>query len=440
MEQTRILTRNIRDDREPLWITDYEAAGGWKAFKRVLHEFKPTEVTALVKEAGLRGRGGAGFPTGVKWGFMPRFDERPEERPAHIYLVVNADEMEPGTFKDRLLMEGDPHQLIEAVAISSYAIGADIAYVFIRGEYTESQHKLQRAIDEANEAGYLGTDILGTGYNLRIYLHMSAGRYICGEESALLSALEGRRAIPRHKPPFPAASGLFGQPTTVNNVETLCNVPHIINHGADWYKSLTLHKDGGTKLFGASGHVARPGLAEFRLGVKLGDVIEHFGGMRYGHRLKGLLPGGGSTAFLTPDHLDTPMDYEGAAAAGSRLGTATMVVFDEHTPIVGVLKNLEHFYAQESCGWCTPCRDGLPWVERMLTDLEAGRGHPGDIELLDLHVKFLGPGKTFCAHAPGAMEPLKAALSYYRDELAALIPAEATPLGNTQAANAIPYA
>lgn len=432
----KVLTKNIRDNREPMWIADYEKAGGYEAVKKALAEFKPTEVAGKIKEAGLRGRGGAGFPTGVKWSFMPRFEDKPEERPAHIYLVVNADEMEPGTFKDRLLMEGDPHQLIESMIIAAYAIGADIAYVFIRGEYTECQRKLQRAIDEAMEAGYLGTDILGTGFNLKLYLHMSAGRYICGEESALLSALEGRRAVPRHKPPFPAASGLFGQPTTVNNVETICNVPHIINNGADWYKGLGLHKDGGTKIFGASGHIARPGLVELPLGTKLSDVLEHFGGVRHGRKLKALLPGGGSTPLLTDEHLNTPMDYEGVGAVGSRLGTATMVVMDETTPIVGVLKNLEHFYAQESCGWCTPCRDGLPWVERILTNLEAGLGNPGDIELLELHVKLLGPGMTFCAHAPGAMGPLESGLKYFRDELAALIPEDRDTLGLTQPANA----
>lgn len=438
MEETKILTKNIRDDRSPIGLADYEKAGGYEAVKRTLAELAPAEVAPLVKEAGLRGRGGAGFPTGVKWSFMPRFEERPDQRPEHIYFVVNADEMEPGTFKDRMLMEGDPHQLIEAMILGSYAIGADIAYVFLRGEYTDCQYRLQVAIDEATDKGYLGNDILGSGFNLKMYLHMSAGRYICGEESALLSALEGRRAVPRHKPPFPAASGLFGQPTTVNNVETVCNVPHILNNGAEWYKGLGLNKDGGTKLFGASGHVAKPGLAELPLGVKLGDVLEHFGGIRNGRKLKGLLPGGGSTPILTPEHLDTPMDYEGVGAVGSRLGTATMVVFDDQTPIVGVLKNLEHFYAQESCGWCTPCRDGLPWVEQVLVNLEAGKGQPGDLELLDLHVKLLGPGMTFCAHAPGAMGPLEAGLKYYRDELAALIPDDATNLSWVESANANP--
>lgn len=422
----KVLTQNMRDNRKPLTLAEYEAAGGYQALRRALAEFEPTEVVELVKQSGLRGRGGAGFSTGMKWSFMPRYEDRPEQRPAHVYLVANADEMEPGTFKDRLLMEADPHQFIESLMISSYAIGADIAYIFLRGEYTVCQANLQQALAEATEAGYLGDDILGSGFNLRIHPHMSAGRYICGEESALLSALEGRRAVPRHKPPFPAASGLFGQPTTVNNVETLCNVPHIVNNGAGWYQTLGLHKDGGTKLFGASGHVNKPGLAELPLGTPLAEVLEHFGGIRGGRRLKALLPGGGSTPLLTGEHLDTPMDYEGVAAAGSRLGTATLVVIDESTPIVGVLKNLEHFYAQESCGWCTPCRDGLPWVERLLANLEAGRGQPGDIDLLELHTRLLGPGKTFCAHAPGAMGPLESALKYFGDELAALIDSEQT--------------
>lgn len=438
MEETRVLTQRVRADHSPVWIDDYLAQGGYEGLKTTLANYGPTEVHPVIKEAGLKGRGGAGFPTGVKWSFMPRFEDRPEERPDHIYFVVNADEMEPGTFKDRHLMENDPHQLIEGIIIGSYAIGADTAYIFLRGEYTVSQRNLQRAINEAHDKGFLGQNILDTDFSLNIYLHMSAGRYICGEESALLSALEGKRAIPRHKPPFPAASGLFGQPTTVNNVETICNVPHIMKNGAEWYQNLSLYKDCGTKLFGASGHVAKPGLAEFPMGTKLGDILEYFGGIRNGRSLKGLLPGGGSTPFLTPDHLDTPMDYTGVGEVGGRLGTGTLIVFDDQTPIVGVLKNLEHFYAQESCGWCTPCREGLPWVEHMLTNLEAGLGKPGDLELLDLHVKLLGPGKTFCAHAPGAVGPLEAGLKYFRDELAALIPDDAQTLSRTEAANANP--
>lgn len=422
----KILTKNIRDDRTPYTLAEYEAVGGYEALKKAVAEYQPSEVVSLIKESGLRGRGGAGFSTGMKWSFMARYEERPDERPEHVYLVCNADEMEPGTFKDRLLMEGDPHQFIESLILSSYAIGADIAYIFLRGEYSVCWKNIDRAIAEAKAAGYLGDDILGSGFNLQIHPHMSAGRYICGEETALLSALEGRRAIPRAKPPFPAASGLFGKPTTVNNVETLYNIPHIVNNGADWFKSIGLNKDTGPKMYGASGHVNNPGLVELPMGTPVGELIEHFGGIRKGRKLKGFLPGGGSTLFLTEDHLDTPMDYEGIASVGSRMGTGLMIVVDETTPIVGVLKNLEHFYAQESCGWCTPCRDGLPWVEQMLTDLEAGKGQPGDIELLELHTRLLGPGMTFCAHAPGAMGPLESALKYFRDELEALIPNKQT--------------
>lgn len=433
-EGVKVLTRNITANREPLWLDDYEAADGYQALRKALETLSPQGLTELVKTAGLRGRGGAGFPTGLKWSFMPRFDPGDPARPEHIYLVANADEMEPGTFKDRLLMEGDPHQFVESLIISGYAVGADLCYVFLRGEYVECERRLSRAIAEAEAAGYLGEDILGSGYSLRIRLHTSAGRYICGEETALLSALEGKRAIPRSKPPFPAQSGLFGRPTTVNNVETLCNVPHIVRHGDDWYQNLGRHKDAGTKLFGASGHVNAPGLVELPLGTPLGELIDdHFGGVRGGRRLKAVLPGGGSTPLLTGEHWDTPMDFEGCAAAGSRLGTGTLVVIDDATPIVGVLKNLEQFYAQESCGWCTPCRDGLPWTARLLADLEAGRGRPGDLDLLAMHCDFLGPGKTFCAHAPGAIGPLQSALKYFRDELEALI-GEPEPIEQAPAA------
>lgn len=420
-----VLTQNIAPDRTPPTLSEYRDAGGYQGLEKALREYDPGSLVELIKQSGLRGRGGAGFATGLKWSFMPRFEADDPKRPPHIYLVANADEMEPGTFKDRLLMEGDPHQFIESLIIGSYAIGADTAYVFLRGEYVECEKRLKRAIAEAEQAGYLGDNILGTNVSLNIILHMSAGRYICGEETALLSALEGKRAVPRSKPPFPAQSGLFGRPTTVNNVETLCNVPHIVVNGADWYKQLARHKDGGTKVYGASGHVAEPGLVELPMGTPMRELLdEHFGGVRDGRQLKAVLPGGGSTPLLTPEHLDTPMDFEGVGAAGSRLGTGTMIVVDETTSIAGVLRNLEHFYAQESCGWCTPCRDGLPWVEKLLLDLEEGRGQPGDIDKLAMHAKFLGPGKTFCAHAPGAMGPVESALKHFADELAALIPAD----------------
>ncbi|MFA7095831.1 MAG: NADH-quinone oxidoreductase subunit NuoF [Gammaproteobacteria bacterium] len=408
-----LLTKNIRTGREPPAFAEYQKAGGYQALRKALKQMTPAEVQQAVKDAALRGRGGAGFPTGVKWGFVPRGDDAPRPK----YLVANADEMEPGTFKDRLLMEGDPHQLIEGMAIAAYAIEADAAYIFLRAEYRLAAERLRRAIAEAYEHGFLGKNILRSGYSLELHLHTSAGRYICGEETALLNALEGKRPIPRAKPPFPQLSGLWGMPTVVNNVETLCNVPHIVNHGAAWYKGLSRSKDGGTKIFGVSGRVKRPGAWELPMGTTVREILEeHAGGMRDGFRLRGLLPGGASTDFLTEAHLDVPMDFDSVQAAGSRLGTGTMIILDDRTCPVGMVRNLEHFFAQESCGWCTPCRDGLPWVERILDDIEQGRGTWEDLDLLAMHTEFLGPGKTFCAHAPGAMEPLQSALKYFRED------------------------
>jgi NADH-quinone oxidoreductase subunit F len=407
------LTQNIRPGQPPLGIKGYERAGGYQALRKVLTQMTPAEVMQGVTDANLRGRGGAGFPTGKKWSFVPRGEGVPRPK----YLVVNGDEMEPGTFKDRFLLEGDPHQLIEGVIVSAYAIEADIAYLFLRAEYRLAAERLRKAIAEARDRGYLGKDILGSGYSLELYLHMSAGRYICGEETALLNALEGRRPIPRAKPPFPQFSGLWGKPTVVNNVETLCNVPHIVHHGADWYKSLSRSKDGGTKIYGVSGKVKRPGAWELPMGTTIREILEeHAGGMQDGLKFRGLLPGGASTDFLLEEHLDTPMDYDSVQAAGSRLGTGTLIVLDDQSCPVGMVHNLEHFFAQESCGWCTPCRDGLPWVEQILGAIEAGRGEPHDLDILAMHTEFLGPGKTFCAHAPGAMEPLQSALKYFRED------------------------
>jgi NADH-quinone oxidoreductase subunit F len=405
------LTARIDPARGPLDRQGYEAAGGYAGLRKALKEMTPDEVQAAVSGSNLRGRGGAGFPTGKKWSFVPRGEDAPTTK----YLVVNADEMEPGTFKDRLLLEGDPHQMVEGVIVSAYAIGASTAYIFLRGEYVTAAEHLRHAIAEAAEAGYLGADILGSGYGLTLHLHLSAGRYLCGEETALLNALQGQRAVPRTKPPYPQAAGLWGRPTVVNNVETLCNVPHIVTHGADWFRALSLSADGGTKLYGASGRVRRPGCWELPMGTRLGEILEeHAGGMRAGYGLRGLLPGGASTEFLTPDHLDTPMDFDSVTKAGSRLGTGTMIVLDDRTCPVAFCQNLEHFFAQESCGWCTPCRDGLPYVARTLEAIEAGRGRERDLEVLDDHARLIDMGTTFCAHAPGAMEPLRSALLYFR--------------------------
>jgi NADH-quinone oxidoreductase subunit F len=409
----RPLTQHIRTSEEPLALPAYTREGGYEAVRQALTQMSPEAVTEAVKAANLRGRGGAGFPTGVKWSFVPMGEAAPRPK----YLIANADEMEPGTFKDRLLLEGNPHQLIEGMIVSAYAIQADVAYIFLRWAYKRAARLLTQAIAEAYRAGYLGRHILGTDYSLELQLHVSAGRYMCGEETGLLNALEGKRATPRAKPPFPQVSGLWGKPTIVNNVETLCNVPHIITQGADWYKALSRVEDGGTKIYGVSGKVNRPGAWELPMGTTLRELLEeHAGGMRPGLRFRGVLPGGASTDFLVEEHLDLPMSFDAIQDAGSRLGTGTMIVLDDQTCPVGMVLNLERFFAQESCGWCTPCRDGLPWTARILDAIEAGKGQFEDLEVLRLHTQFLGPGNTFCALAPGAMEPLQSALRYFQDD------------------------
>lgn len=408
----RPLTQNISSQRLPLNLKDYIAAGGYRSVQIALKTMSPQEVSKTVQDSDLKGRGGAGFNTGMKWSFVPM------NEPDQVkYLVANADEMEPGTFKDRLLLEGDPHQLIEGMIVSSFAIQANISYVFLRWAYKKAERIIRHAIDEAYESGYLGKNILGTGFNLEMHIHTGVGRYMCGEETALLNALEGKRATPRAKPPFPQVSGLFGKPTIVNNVETLCNIPHIINYGADWFKSLSKGEDAGTKLYGVSGQVNKPGIWELPMGTTMRELIEeHAGGMKNGYRFKGALPGGASTDFLVEEHLDVKMDFKSVAAAGSRLGTGTMVILDDQTCPVGFVHNLEHFFAQESCGFCTPCREGLPWTEKILLSIENGQGRKEDLDLLQMHTQFLGPGTTFCALAPGAMEPLQSGLKYFRDD------------------------
>jgi NADH-quinone oxidoreductase subunit F len=412
MPGERPLTQNIRGAEAPD-LKAYEQAGGYEALRKALQTMTPGQVTTEVKDSNLRGRGGAGFPTGLKWTFTPMGLNAPRPK----YVIANADEMEPGTFKDRLLLEGDPHQLIEGMILTGYANQADVGYVFIRGEYVLSGERMRKAIAEAYGSNYLGRNILGSDFSFELYVHMSAGRYMCGEETGLLNALEGKRANPRAKPPFPPVSGLFGKPTTVNNVETLCNVPHIVNRGAAWFRGLSRTKDGGTKLYGASGKVKRPGLWELPMGTTIREILEeHAGGMRDGVRFRGLLPGGASTDFVTEQHLDVPMDFNEVQKVGSRMGTGTMIVLDDKTCPVGMVWNLTHFFAQESCGWCTPCWSGLGWAERILQAIEQGRGRPGDLEKLEYQTKFLAPGNTFCALAPGAAEPLQSALKHFRDD------------------------
>ncbi|HEV2248513.1 MAG TPA: NADH-quinone oxidoreductase subunit NuoF [Terriglobia bacterium] len=409
----RPLTKDIKPDLSMLGIQEYERLGGYQALRKALREMTPKQVVDAVSQADLRGRGGAGFVTGMKWSFVPMGPNAPHPK----YLIANADEMEPGTFKDRYLLEGNPHQLIEGMLIGAYAVQADVAYVFLRWAYKLAEKRINQAIAEAYSHGYLGKSILGSGWSLEMYLHVSAGRYMCGEETGLLNALEGKRATPRAKPPFPPVSGVWGKPTVVNNVETLSNIRHIISNGPGWFRKLSRSRNGGTKLFGVSGRVKKPGLWELPMGTPIREILEeHAGGMRDGYQFRAVIPGGASTEFLGPEHLDVQMDFEAVQKAGSRMGTGTMVVLDDRTCPVGMVQNLERFFAHESCGWCTPCRDGLPWTARLLQAIEEGQGQPHDLERLALHTKFLGPGMTFCALAPGAMEPLASALKMFRED------------------------
>ena len=412
------LTAGIRPNGAALSLSEYQEMGGYRALRTALLEMTPSEVIEVVKASGLRGRGGAGFPTGMKWSFVPKRNGDTGRR----YLVANGDEMEPGTFKDRLLMEGNPHQLLEGVLLAAYAMEADFGYVFIRWAYRDAFLRLRRAAEEALEAGYIGNNILGSGFNLAFHVHVSAGRYMCGEETALLTSLQGGRANPRSKPPFPPVVGLYGKPSVVQNIETLSNVPHILRNGAEWFRDLSPTDDAGTKLYGVSGKVKRPGIYELPMGTPIREIIEqHAGGMRKGLRLRGFLPGGASTPFLVDEHLDLPMDFNHIASAGSRLGTGTMIILDDQTCPVGMLANMEHFYAQESCGWCTPCRDGLPWVAKILKAIEEGVGQEDDLSILEDHCTLLGPGYTFCALAPGAVDPLASALRFFREDFEAHI-------------------
>jgi NADH-quinone oxidoreductase subunit F len=409
--ETHPLTwRYTQAGQSVLDIAQYEKLEGYAALKQAL-KMPPTDIQALVKAANLRGRGGAGFPTGIKWSLIPMGPDAGQK-----YLVCNADEMEPGTFKDRMLMEELPHELVEAMILSAYAIGASKGYIFLRGEYVLAAERLNAAIAQAQQAGYIGEDILGSKFSFDLHVHTGAGRYICGEETALINSLEGRRANPRTKPPFPQLAGAWGKPTIVNNVETLCNIPAIVMRGADWFKGLSQGKspDSGTKLYGISGKAKITGLWELPIGTTCRELLYTLGGgMADGLDLMCWLPGGASTDFLMPEHLDLAMDYDTIGKAGSRMGTGLIMVVDDQQNIVSVVRNLEQFFARESCGWCTPCRDGLPWTVKILQAIEAGEGQVGDIETLHQLTRFLGPGKTFCAHAPGAMEPLQSALKFF---------------------------
>ena len=408
------LTGHFRADGRPLTLKEYVARGGYSSLRNALSSMAPSDVIKVLLDATLTGRGGAGFPAGRKWSFVPTEPDWP--RP--MFLVCNADEMEPGTFKDRVLIQGNPHQLLEGMAISAYAVGATVAYVFVRAEYSMPAAQLRKAIAEAQAAGYLGDNILGSGFSLDLRLHMSAGRYICGEASAMLNALEGERPVPRHKPPHQTGSGLWSKPTVVNNVETLCFVPPIVANGPQWFRDLALTDEGGTKVYTVSGRVRRPGAWELPMGTPIRELVEeHAGGMHYGLGLRAVLPGGASTGFVLEKDLDTPMDNASLERVGSRLGTGTVIVLDDRTCPVGMLRNLEQFYAQESCGWCTPCWQGLHWVQLLLGAIEAGRGTAADLELLKWHTDLIKPGHTFCDLATGAMEPLETGLKYFEDDI-----------------------
>ena len=363
----------------------------------------------IVKDSGLRGRGGAGFPTGSKWGFIPQGDNKDH------YLVVNADESEPGTCKDTPLLMANPHVLVEGVIIASYAIRAKHAFIYIRGEVTHVTRRLLQAIEDAYKAGFLGKNILGTGFDLELTLHIGAGAYICGEETALLDSLEGFRGQPRLRPPFPAIAGLYARPTVVNNVESIASVPAIIEKGAEWFTSLGTEKSKGFTLYSLSGHVNNPGQFEAPLGITLRELLELAGGVRTGHKLKFWTPGGSSTPIFTDAHLDTPLDYESVSAAGSMLGTKALQIFDETTCVLRAVLRWTEFYKHESCGKCTPCREGTWWLVQILRDLENGKGSEADLaKLLDLCDNLLG--RSFCALGDGAASPIMSSIKYFRDE------------------------
>jgi len=408
MEQ--ILFRHNKPGR-CVTFAEYQSEGGFAALKKALSSLSPDEVQQLVIDSGLRGRGGAGFPTGKKWSFVPR------NLPGPRWLICNGDEMEPGTYKDRILLEANPYSLVEGMTLACYVLGVRHSFIFIRRGYEQGAANLRRAIVEARGAGFLGEKILGSDFSCDIAVHVSAGRYICGEETALINALEGKRANPRAKPPFPAFKGLWGGPTVVNNVESLANVPYIIAHGPEWFKGTAANPEAaGMKLFCSSGHVANPGCFELPLGMKLGEIIDGpCGGMRPGSTFKACLPGGASTPYFTKEHWEVPMDFDAVTKAGSRLGTGGIVVFDQNTCMVAVTLNLVRFYARESCGWCTPCREGLPFVVHLLEKIESGAGREEDIAILREHVKYLN--FAFCALAPGAMGPVDGLLRHFEEEV-----------------------
>jgi NADH-quinone oxidoreductase subunit F len=399
------------DEPDSFTLAGYERHDGYQALRSALQRH-PDEIIQTVKDSGLRGRGGAGFPTGMKWGFIPQGDGKPH------YLVVNADESEPGTCKDMPLLMANPHVLVEGIAIACYAIRSNHAFIYVRGEVVHIVRRLQAAVAEAYAAGYLGRDVLGSGFDLDVTVHAGAGAYICGEETALLDSLEGMRGQPRLRPPFPAVAGLYACPTVVNNVESISSVPSIIRNGAPWFASMGTEKSAGYTLFSLSGHVARPGQYEAPLGVTLRELLDLAGGVREGHELKFWTPGGSSTPLLTAEHLDVPLDYEGVGAAGSMLGTKALQIFDDTTCVVRCVLRWSEFYKHESCGKCTPCREGTFWLVQVLDRLERGEGSEADLDLLlDMCDNIVG--RAFCALGDGAASPVTSSIQYFRDEYVA---------------------
>ena len=391
-------------------IDTYRRGGGYETPALVLGKKSPDECIEIVKASGLRGRGGAGFPTGLKWSFVPRGSPKPK------YLVCNADESEPGTFKDRELMEKNPHLLLEGMLLSAYAFGAHVGYLYLRGEFAYIQRILERAIGEARAAGLLGDDVLGSGFKFEIHTHLGAGAYICGEETALLSSLEGYRGQPRLKPPFPAVEGLYASPTVVNNVETLMNVPCILRHGASWFRQWGTEKSPGTKILSVSGPVKRPGNYEVAMGLPLRALIDELcGGMRDGLQVKAVIPGGSSVPPLPASLLDTGLDYESMNAAGTFIGSGGVIVIDDRTCLVDTLWNITRFYEHESCGKCTPCREGTYWMSEVLERLEHGQGRERDIDLLNDVADNIN-GKSFCALGDAAAMPVMGFIKHFRDE------------------------
>ncbi|MET8759396.1 NADH-quinone oxidoreductase subunit NuoF [Lentzea sp. NPDC004782] len=408
---TPVLTKRWTEPRS--WtIETYERTGGYTALPKAL-KAHPDQLIQQCKDSGLRGRGGAGFPTGMKWGFIPQGDGKPH------YLVINADEGEPGTCKDIPLMMADPHSLIEGVIITSYAIRANFAAIYVRGEVLHCIRRLNAAVREAYAKGYLGKDILGSGFDLDVVVHAGAGAYICGEETALLDSLEGRRGQPRLKPPFPATSGLYASPTVVNNVETIASVPFIVNGGSDWFREMGRDRSPGPKIYSLSGHVTNPGQYEAPMGTTLRQLLDMAGGMKDGIPLKFWTPGGSSTPLFTAEHLDVPLDFEGAAEAGSMLGTTALQIFNETVSVPWAVMKWTEFYKHESCGKCTPCREGTYWLVQILQRMVAGNGTASDIDtLLDVCDNILG--RSFCALGDGAVSPITSGIKYFKDEFLAL--------------------